>query len=239
MDGHGYAVCYPVLVFAFEMVRTCPSRQSLECLFNSCQRDFPEFWWTSCIWCLSRLKLPGEYCVGYSSFGWAEKMVRAQGRQRLCAPHVEADAKRTWSERVLFSLFLSSLYFWSVFCLTSGELGYHNRNRLQESPAAIWCPVLCDCRLWQIERTCSIYKDDAVQISVLERHYCAFGKGKWQHDPLQINVISRLKNLGWSWVPSIHCISMRFGRFTLQGCFWSFFCDAQGFLLEEYTLIHS
>lgn len=97
------------------------------------------------------------WCVlcRYSGFGWAEKMVKAQRRRRLCAPHVEADAEGTWSECVLFSFFLFS-FFWSVFCLTSGELGYHNRNRLQESPAAIWCPVLSDCRLWQIERMRSI-----------------------------------------------------------------------------------
>lgn len=58
-----------------------------------------------------------------------------------------------WKDLIwVCAIFSLSFFFCSVFCRTSGELGCHNRNRLQESPAAIWCPVLCDCRLWQIER---------------------------------------------------------------------------------------
>lgn len=40
----GMQYAFLVLIFAYEMVQTHSSCQSLECLFNNHQKDFLEFW---------------------------------------------------------------------------------------------------------------------------------------------------------------------------------------------------
>lgn len=63
------------------------------------------------------------------------------------------------------------------------------RSRLREP----WLPgVPCALSLWIM----SGGGDAEVQISAPERRYCVFWKGRRWHDPLQINMISRSKNLG-------------------------------------------